>query len=332
MGASGTIALPGVAAARRAFPHAAKALGAHAVAALAGLSRVVGMECPGRDSLLSAVEVVVTRRAASNRLSWRVGKADPRFKLLRLQVGNECLSGTVDAFLTQPPSEIPIFEGVAAQVDPTEFAGQRALIVGGSRGLGAATALIIASGGGLPLVTFASGSAEVALLRREARRAGRRIDALRFDVITDSTDRLRRGSRRFGVTHLYYFATPRIFARRREPFDAMLFERFAAFYLKGFADACAAAGASGLTVFYPSSTALDEPVRELTEYAAAKAAGEVLCRQLAAMTPGLRVVVHRLGRIATDQTASVVAAPAVDPVPVMLPIVREMHRVARDGR
>src|SRR5204862_271350 len=81
---------------------------------------------------------------------------------------------------------------------------------------------------------------------------------------------------RFGATHLYYFATPRIFARRREPFDDDLFQRFAAFYVTGFATTCAAVENRPLAVFFPSSAALDEPRRELTEYIAAKTAGEAV--------------------------------------------------------
>jgi nucleoside-diphosphate-sugar epimerase len=111
-----------------------------------------------------------------------------------------------------------------------------------------------------------------------------------------------------------------------------LFRRFAAFYVTGFADVCAAARASSsLNVFYPSSTALDEHVRELTEYSAAKAAGEMLCGMLQASTPNVRIVVRRLPRVATDQTASLVPLRALDPVTAMLPIVREMHRAGGGG-
>jgi len=325
--AKGAIAISAGSALRRAFPHVARAFGVEGLSAIAGISRVVGMECPGRDSLLSAVSLTVSPRAAASRLTWRVVKADERFGLVRMQVASASVRGTVDAFLRPAPPVTPTLEALAPQVGPDEFAGQRALILGGSRGLGAATALIGAAGGGQPLVTFARGTTEVDALKRDARRAGRRIDALRYDVLADPVERLARASRTFRPTHLYYFATPRIFARRHEPFDTALFERFAAFYVTGFANSCSAArGPSPLDVFYPSSTALDEQVRELTEYAAAKAAGEVLCAHLRAGMPGLRILVRRLPRIATDQTASIVPTRALDPVSAMLPIVREMHR------
>src|SRR5207253_1642091 len=126
-------------------------LGADAVGALATLSRVVGMDCPGRDSLLSAVHLHIMRGGAAPRLIWRVVRTDARFGLVQLEVGGGCISGTVDAFFRPRPAAAPAIQTVAKRVDPDEFAGQRAVIVGGSRGLGAATALLLASGGGVPL-------------------------------------------------------------------------------------------------------------------------------------------------------------------------------------
>jgi hypothetical protein len=79
-------------------------------------------------------------------------------------------------------------------------------------------------------------------------------------------------------------------------------------------------------VFYPSSTAIDEHRPDLMEYAAAKAAGEAVCDSLQAAMPDIAIVRRRLPRVATDQTATLIAAPAADPVDVLLPIVRALHQ------
>jgi len=112
-----------------------------------------------------------------------------------------------------------------------------------------------------------------------------------------------------------------------------VFERFAAFYVSGFARVCEAVRSvvPSLDVFYPSTTAIDEGIPELTEYTAAKAAGETLCRAMTASTPRLRILVHRLPRVTTDQTASILSAHALDPVDALLPIIREMHRRVGGG-
>ena len=328
-GAAGVIELATTGSVRHAFPRLARALGADVVAAMAGISKLVGMECPGRDSILSGLRLNLTPHARAARLGWRVARADRRFGLVRIEVCGQGVTGTVDAFLRPPPAALPTIAAAATRVGPAEFTGQRALVVGGSRGLGAAAAMLLAAGGGLPIVTYASGAAEAAALQADARLAGRKIETLRFDLVDDdAATSLGEAAARFRPTHLYYFATPRIFARRREPFDDKLFERFAAFYVGGFARVCASLGPAVQTVdvFYPSSTAIEQQPAELAEYVAAKSAGESLCRLLERQTRGLRILVRRLPRVATDQTASVVAARARDPYDVMLPIVREMQQ------
>ena len=331
-GARGVVALPSASALGRAFPRAARALGADVVAALAGVSTLVGMECPGRDSLLSAVRIEVTPHERPDRLAWSVQRVDRRFGLVRIDVHGAGVEGSVDTFLRPLPAPLPTLAAAAAHAGPCEFAGVRALIVGGSRGLGAATAMLIAAGGGLPIVTYASGAGEAAILQRDAARARRRIEALRLDVGDADAARIVAGAAaRFEVTQLYYFATPRIFVRRSAPFDVRLFDRFAAFYVSGFARVAAAAVAASpsLAVFYPSSTAIDEAAADLTEYAAAKAAGECICRAMAEEHADARIVVRRLPRIATDQTASILPAPALDPFDAMLPILRQMQTPTR---
>ena len=333
--ACGVLDLAAARSVRRAFPHAAHALGTDVVAAIVAISRLVGMECPGRDSLLSALRLELSPTTRAEQLTWSVARADRRFGLIRLKICAPGLSGTVDAFLRPPLPPAPSIAAVGPRVVAGEFEGQRALVIGGSRGLGATAAILLCSGGGTPLATYATGRRDAERLRRDARAAGFALGIIRFDALNDPVERIADAAARFGATHLYYFATPRIFVRRQDPFDAALFQRFADFYVSGFARICAAVRAvtSELDVFYPSTTAIEEDGgRELTEYAAAKAAGEALCRTLNASTPGLRILVRRLPRVTTDQTATILPARAVDPVEALLPVLREMHRRAGGDR
>jgi len=63
----------------------------------------------------------------------------------------------------------------------------------------------------------------------------------------------------------------------------------------------------------------------MTEYAMAKTAGETLCADLMREDLGLRILVSRLPRVLTDQTATVAQAQNADPLAVMLPLIREMQ-------
>jgi hypothetical protein len=67
----------------------------------------------------------------------------------------------------------------------------------------------------------------------------------------------------------------------------------------------------------------------MTEYTMAKAAGEVLCADINAALAPTRVIVSRLPRLPTDQTASVTAAETADPLETMLPIIRQVQSHTR---
>ena len=132
-------------------------------------------------------------------------------------------------------------------------------------------------------MTFATGSADAARLRRSAARLAGASTSRGSTCSGIPAARLKQTCARFRPTHLYYFATPRIFGPRRDPFDDAVFQRFARFYVSAFGAVCAAVRSAvpSLNMFYPSTTAIDlEPARELTEYAAAKAAGEAFVQSL----------------------------------------------------
>ena len=77
-----------------------------------------------------------------------------------------------------------------------------------------------------------------------------------------------------------------------------------------------------LAILYPSSIAISERPKNMTEYSMAKAAGEILCADLMRSFPGLSITMPRLPRIQTDQTATVPPVEAADALEVMLPLLR----------
>ena len=312
---------------RRAFPVSCAAAGLGLVVPLLALSRLVGMECPGLNSLFSSFTLAFVADADQPVLSYSVDRVDPRVSAVRMSVRGAGVSGAINAFLRPPPVEQITIDAVARDASAGEFAGHNALVIGGSRGLGEVTAKIIAAGGGHPVITYVSGEAEAARLVAEIRRFGAACDMVRLDVASPRAPLRSLTKRGWVPTHLYYFATPKIFVPRHGLVDEVLFRRFADVYVKGFArtfEACAGVPRRPLRVFYPSTVAIDEPVRELTEYAAAKAAGETLCRNLERAAPESRFLVERLPRIDTDQTATLLKVPAANALEVLYGIARKL--------
>jgi len=306
------------------FPNAARVLGAERVKGLAALSALVGMVVPGMHSIFSRFDVDLTETAAKDgALKFEVRKVDDRFRIVDIAVEGSGLSGSAYAFARKPPVEQRSIRDLAAIVRRDEFAATHALVIGGSRGLGAATAKIIAAGGGRVTITRLVGTIEADEMIAEA--GATSCAAHRFEVRDDPATQL--GDLTWDFDQVYYFATPQLRRQKSAPFEAERFERLFEVQVLGFARLCELLRArtkAPLTIFYPSTAALDGETRGLEEVCKSKAAGEKLSAEMNGEWPEARIVVKRLPSVLTDQTAAVKPAKLLDAVDVMLPIVRAL--------
>ncbi len=306
-----------------AFPHAASRLGPRRLSGLAQTSRLVGMVCPGLHSIYAGLALELTGLApGQDGIGFQVTKADERFRLVELAVQGDGLAGRVSAFARHPPVAPPEMAHLARHVRPEEFAGTHALIAGGSRGLGALTAMLLAAGGARVTITYARGRSDAEKVRGliEAACGHGRCSIHPYDAMQPAKPQL--AEIEGPVTQLYYFATPHIFPNRQEHFDSDVFHGFTRFYVDAFHECCLALEPRPAAVFYPSSVAVEQRPPGMLEYAMAKAAGEILCDSM--RTAGWKVLRSRLPRLLTDQTATVAAADTADAVPVMLALLRTM--------
>jgi NADP-dependent 3-hydroxy acid dehydrogenase YdfG len=315
------------------FPALLDSVGPSAVRALLATSQVVGMACPGLHSLFAGLDVSLDPTTShEHSLSYAVTKADPRFRSLQIDVSGSALAGRLDAFARLPP---PVQTGMAAtsaRISKGAFVGQKALIVGGSRGLGEVTAKILAAGGGHPVITYREGKREADGVAADIHQAGGQCEILRYDVLDSASDQLRDVGT---FDYCYYFATAKIFQRKSALYEPEKLRTFLNYYADGFYDLCStlAKGRSEkISIFYPSTIAVDEGINTTAEYAMAKAAGEILAKYINQFLPNIHIVLHRLPRIMTDQTATVGVASAHDALDVMLPIVYEFQGIAGINR
>jgi acyl dehydratase len=315
---------------RRLFPALSRSIGASALQALLATSQIVGMTCPGLHSLFAGLDI--SRDVASDgvpALCYAVSKIDARFRSLQIDVSGSGIAGRLDAFARLPPPAQPGLTAVSARVTKNAFAGQRALIVGGSRGLGEVTAKILAAGGGYPVITYREGKREAEAIAADIREAGGRCDVIRYDVFDPAASQFDGlGS----VDGCYYYATAKIFQRKSALYEPEKLRTFLSYYADGFYDLCATVAqnrTARVGIFYPSTVAIDEGVNTTAEYAMAKGAGEILAKYINGFLPNVHVISRRLPRILTDQTATIGVASTHDALDVMLPIVYEVQRIAR---
>ncbi len=311
------------------FPHAARAIGGERVTAVALSSRLVGMLYPGLHSVFGSLSVAFGPGDPRPGIGFRVATANARTRMLKMDLVGSGVTGTVIAFARREAVAQAGMDQVAAAVGRDEFAGVTALITGGSRGLGALTAKFIAAGGGDAIVTYALGREDAEQLAAEinAHTGRQSCTLLRYDMMASAAEQL--GSLSATPTHLYHFASPRIYRQKTALFDAALFAEFTQAYLTSFQDLCAVAQARAterVVAFYPS-TVFVEPGRpaDMTEYAMVKAAGEVLADEMSKSESFPLVVCRRLPRMLTDQTATLVRVQTEDAFTVMLPVVRAVQ-------
>jgi len=333
-GLRGWTTAPGAAADfEAAFPRLARAIGTQRVSALAALSRLVGMVCPGQHSIFASFAVdLVESNSRRPGIGFDVNKINQKFRLIGMNVYGGGLRGAVTAFMRWPPVATPSMKAVSTAVAADTFAGAVALVVGGSRGLGAVTAKAIAAGGGRVVVTYAKGRDDAAKLAAEINAAcGPGVcTVLAYESSRDAASQLSAVPE--DVNQLYYFATPPIMGRTSDLSSPEKFREFCSVYVDGFDDVCRfvrmRSRVARLAVFFPSSVFVEEVPSGFAEYAKAKAEGEKLCAAMMEQIAGLNVVAGRLPRVLTDQTATIAQVESADPLVTMLPFIRQLQERA----
>lgn len=297
------------------FPHLTRCLPPFQIATILATTRLVGVLCPGLHSIYSELSLREDDSGGEPALRYAVMAGQRRFGQVAMEISAPGLAGVIKAFRRPEPQQQADCRILKDQVRRDEFGGQRALIVGGSRGLGEVAAKLLAMGGAAVKITYCQGKEDAGRIVADITANGGEAEAFRFDALRPETDS---AARDWAPTHLYYFATPYIVPGIKGAFSPALFARFCGFYVGGFADAVRAFRSAELKrIFYPSTVMIDELPANLGEYAAAKSAGETLCAFLE-KTGGLKVHKPRLPRLSTDQTSSIMPRGRQDPVPLLL--------------
>ena len=318
----------------RMFPSAVDVLGAQRVAGLACSSYLVGMVCPGLHSIFGGLNFSTTPVSECDRngIEFKVTGSNIHFRLIELAVSGGGWTGSIDAHARPGPVCQAGLPTIAAKVAPGEFSDVSMLVVGGSRGLGELIAKIGAAGGAHVTVTYSVGELDARRVQEEIVSNGWNCEVMRFDVRANARDQL--AKIQSIPNEIYYMATPVISKRRNPVFRQEQLDEFIEFYVTGFYNfykALRSRFGTRHSVFYPSSVFVDTRPAGMTEYTMAKAAGEILCADMQSFERSGSILVRRLPRLATDQTATLFEVGQAESIHVILEIVREVHanRLAR---
>lgn len=287
------------------------------VDALLWSSYLAGMELPGRQALLSSVTVTSVDtggRVAGYRYRSRVTRLDTRFGLMRQRGwlwAGEAPSAEVELeTFVRPAERVVNLAAVRAglPVGP-RMTGQVAVVVGASRGLGAATALALAE----------RGCAVVGCYRTSRRRAAEISEHPLVELVPgDAADSAfcqeladRVGQRYGRIDFLVCCAGPPLRPSRVCADGADAIARYVADSVRLVAAPVGAFTplldrADG-SLLVTSSQALAAPVADWPHHVAAKAAVEHLARACGPAHPRWRILLARLPMLDTDLVSPLLA-------------------------
>ena len=310
------------------YPNLQKIL-ALQIAQILSTSRIVGMECPGKHSLFCGLDLQFHKcdlGALSKKVSYETIKSNKRFSSITLKIEGDGIVGSIRSIIRPAPFLQAEMGRVASMVAEQEFCDQKALIIGGSRGLGEVAAKIVAAGGGECTITYNSGRDDALKVVREIQDHGGSCDSVELNILSEPI-RINGLVDFMSLTHVYYFATPLITLSATKAFSFDRFNEFNSFYIRGFCDLIAFLSPlvrSPLKIFYPSTVFLDTYDKNSIEYCASKAAAETICHYFEEHTEN-RFFVPRLPKVRTDQTNSILPLKLKEPTPVLLNSLRDMN-------
>ena len=302
-------------AALRLFPNLTRCFSPLQTSILLGTTRLVGVKCPGLHSIYAELKMAANDPGDVRQINYAVSEYDDRYGLVLMKVAAPGLAGTVKAFIRPPPQTQTAFLELKRLVEPGAFAGQKALIVGGSRGLGEVAAKLLAAGGAEVLLTYHLGQADAQKVAGEILAGGGQAGICELDALQIPSD----WRSPTAPTELYYFASPHISSSSSKHFSARLFNNFCNYYVNGFAGLVEFLQKLGLRhVYYPSTVFIEEMPENFVEYTLAKHTGERLCQALGRKYNGTHFYCPRLPKMATDQTAGLQSVQNADPAPIIL--------------
>ena len=269
---------------------------------LAGLSRLVGMECPGLHSTLLGFDVELGPSTDPlGEIVYRAEKFDSRFKFLSLKLLGGVF-GRVDCLVKPAPVAQLSMVAIKKLVPADLFIGGHALVVGGSRGIGEVIAKGFVAGGGRCTLTYATGAADAGCVIGDINsyRSGL-ANAICWNVEKGASEL--KGQR---YTHCFFLASPPIRKGKKRTMDGALYRRYRQFYVAGLEATLrkfSRHSSQGSMFIFASSEYVELAPQGFSEYAKAKYEGEQTGKRLGD-TLGVAFHVWRLPRLHTDQTMS----------------------------
>ena len=298
------------------FPRLSQCMNHADIALLLAITRTIGMKCPGKQALFRSLnwQRVDDINQASGRFVAR--SIDRRFRMVTVKFDYRDVSSSAQVMVRREAVTQSGSDRILDLVNANEFEGVRAIVVGGSRGLGELTTRILALGGANVLFTYYKGHTDSHKLQLDL---GEKVEFVQFDAHRPSEQSLNL-MKNYMPNRLFYFATPPIMRKSTPTWSEPMYKEFKDVYVECFSTLIGNFNVEA--AFYPSSTFLDSNEDGFMEYVQAKLEGEARCEVLREKYPETRILTVRLPPLITDQTSEKLGSDSSDNILEILPHIR----------
>lgn len=284
------------------FPRLVGLLSSPRLSAIGALSSLVGMIVPGQYSLFTGFSLRIKEKEKNDdmKLCFRIADYNTRHNLINIDLAGAGIEAKVEALATQKPLDPPSDKDIQKILNQPIYKAYIVLIIGGSRGIGAIAAKLLAEGGAKVIITYKNGLKEAQLLSQHPN-----ITSVYFDTFSSSVTKFIESLPNI-ITTLMYFATPKIYFRRTKLYHEDKKNDFMHCYVFVFNEIVTKIMSREnklINVLYPSSIEVESFDSQNIEYIEAKLEAELICTKIKSKYSGLLIRVPRISKIITDQTA-----------------------------
>ena len=296
-------------------------------------TQIVGMEIPGLYSLFSQLSLKRQPPPQANKRYYSIKNFDERFSLYHMNYNSNSFFGVIKAFKRPKQIDQPNFHDLSRITKKNEFALQKALVIGASRGIGELAAKILVAGGADVKGTFYRGQIDANRIIEDVQKNNKLITFTKFNVL-EPTNQIPQIFE--PINSLYFFATPSIFVSQKKTLSYPLLNKFMDYYVNAFCqiveNLCQNSNSSRISVYYPSTEAVSTHPTDMAEYTIAKQAGELCCEYLSKKYSKLVIYKPRIPRMLTDQTASALHTEVTNSQEYMIESLREFSKVHQENK
>ena len=212
------------------FPQLNIKLNSNLISLLLCLTRIVGMKMPGMYSIFSSFNINLSNDIdLDNSLNFKLNEYDPRWSYLKIDFHNKFCSGEICAFERPKPTFQPTYKEIKKKLKKMNFKNKKALVIGGSNGIGEVCVKILSYYGAKVTFTYFKDQKNSKCIKNDCQ--NKYLKFIKFDANNFNEKKLVQLINKEKFDQIYYFATPKIFNEQSEQINIEILGKFFKFYI-----------------------------------------------------------------------------------------------------